>query len=380
MKKSVLYSVIIVVLMSMTANNAIGQPEMWFPNPAYMIWEQPCLDNYGIWISGTTDFHPSFPVLNLLLGNRTEHACYVNPFRTEDEKQQIYGVSFSLCDNYDYAYGSMPPPIDHRVSFDILLYNYTPGDSNVQLVKRQSFVVEPNQPPDLIMSYYSLSHIRNPEYGNSDSIVRIPMNEFYFDSPVEISGDFYVGIHSFDTFQVANGVIGRGGRILNQDIQDSGICCPSGFMGYVDIERNVLLLWDAECNWRFGQTWGDYNCPGDSPHGVNAPQTDTIFTMRRQAVMPILRPQGYLSAAAPTAEKGNVRLQPNPARTQVVVEAECAIKHVELADMSGRVLLSERYDGQAQSVTLDVSRLAKGSYVVKVKTERDESAQKLLVE
>jgi hypothetical protein len=102
--------------------------------------------------------------------------------------------------------------------------------------------------------------------------------------------------------------------------------------------------------------------------------------MRTQAFMPILRPQGYLSATAPMAEMGNVRLQPNPARTHVVVEAECAIKHVELADMSGRVLLSERYDGQAQSVTLDVSRLAKGSYVVKVKTERDESAQKLLVE
>ena len=377
MNRSVLYSVIIVVLMSITANRATGQPEMWFPNPAYMIWEQPCLDRYGIWISGSLDHHPTFPGISLLLGDRCEHSCYVNPFNAE--KQTIYGVAFSLCNHDDYVLGR-PSPIDRRVSFDILIYNFTSGDSNVQLVKRQSFVVEPNQSPDLTMLYNSLFHVRNPELEDPDSIIRIPMYEFYFDSPVDLYGDFYVGIHSLDTFEVVGAVIGNGGQILNQDMQDSSVCCPSGYLGYVDIERNVLLFWDAECNWRFGQTWGEDNWSGDSYHGVNAPQTDTIFTMRTQAFMPILRPQGYLSATAPMAEMGNVRLQPNPARTHVVVEAECAIKHVELADMSGRVLLSERYDGQAQSVTLDVSSLAKGSYVVKVKTERDESAQKLLVE
>ena len=247
MNRSVLYSVIIVVLMSITANRAAGQPEMWFPNPAYMIWEQPCLDRYGIWISGTLDHHPTFPLNYLLLGDRHEHSCYVNPFNAE--KQTIYGVAFSLCNLDDYNLGR-PSPIDRRVSFDILIYNFTSGDSNVQLVKRQSFVVEPNQSPDLTMLYNSLFHVRNPELEDPDSIIRIPMYEFYFDSPVDLYGDFYVGIHSLDTFEVVGAVIGNGGQILNQDMQDSSVCCPSGYLGYVDVvdpnQNDIAIVLDVD--------------------------------------------------------------------------------------------------------------------------------------
>ena len=48
-------------------------------------------------------------------------------------------------------------------------------------------------------------------------------------------------------------------------------------------------------------------------------------------------------------------------------------------DMLGSVMLSERYDVNVQSATMDVSKLAQGSYVVKVKTERDVTTQKLIV-
>ena len=371
MNRSVLYSVIIVVLISMTANHATGQPERLFPNPAYMIWEQPCLESYALYMSSHLDHCWKFPnSLSNYFGSAIDtHLCYVNPFRSESGKLTIYGVALCMTTR---PYYPITLPLD-RVTIDVSLYNFTPGDSNVQLIISQSFVVEQNQPPDLIMLYKSLHNCRYP--GVPDSMLRLPMYEFYFDSPVDLSGDFYVGIHSEDTISVATGSLLEGEDEMILDRSD-GSCCPSGYYGCVDMERSVLTYWNAECDWEIGQSWYTERMG----KGIIAPQTDTLFTYRAPAVMPILRPQGYLSAAAPTAEMGKVRLQPNPARTHVVVEAECAIKHVELADMSGRVLLSERYDGQAQSVTLDVSRLAKGSYVVKVKTERDESAQKLLVE
>ncbi len=75
-----------------------------------------------------------------------------------------------------------------------------------------------------------------------------------------------------------------------------------------------------------------------------------------------------------------MRLLPNPARTRVTVEADCAIRHVEVADMAGRVLVSEQCGAGVRSATLDVSRLAQGSYVVRVKTERDETVQRLIID
>ncbi len=75
-----------------------------------------------------------------------------------------------------------------------------------------------------------------------------------------------------------------------------------------------------------------------------------------------------------------MRLLPNPARTRVTVEADCAIRHVEVADMAGRVLIAERYDADVRSATLDVGRLAQGIYAVRVYTEREEAVQKLIIE
>ena len=140
--------------------------------------------------------------------------------------------------------------------------------------------------------------------------------------------------------------------------------------------NNVLICYysnSSACGRRTGgltdyETWG-----------IPAPQTDTININRSQLAYPITRPQGYLTATKPTEDVGSVRLLPNPARTRVTVEAADAIKDVQVSDMAGRVLISKRYPGDARAVTLDIESLPRGSYVVRVKTEKKETVQKLVV-
>ena len=102
-------------------------------------------------------------------------------------------------------------------------------------------------------------------------------------------------------------------------------------------------------------------------------------TNRSQLAYPITRPKGYLTATKPTEDVGSVRLLPNPARTRVTVEAADAIKDVQVSDMAGRVLITKWYPGDARAVTLDIESLPRGSYVVRVKTEKIETVQKLVV-
>ena len=52
--------------------------------------------------------------------------------------------------------------------------------------------------------------------------------------------------------------------------------------------------------------------------------------------------------------------------------------YIELIDAQGRLALSYQADGD--TVLLDISRLTKGSYVVKVHSERGTSTHRLVVE
>ena len=95
--------------------------------------------------------------------------------------------------------------------------------------------------------------------------------------------------------------------------------------------------------------------------------------------MPIIKPRGYLSAAI-LRDAGDVQLKPNPARTRVTVEAEQAIRYVELTDMVGRTMKVQKYDGGTLSATLDITTLPLGLYMVKVRTEKAVTTKKLLIE
>ena len=201
------------------------------------------------------------------------------------------------------------------------------------------------------------------------------MYEFYFDKQIEVDGPVYMGVRTTDSVLIEYASLYN---IARQVLwQNDGSCCLWGYDGYVDIERQVLLSYYASplCpDERVAVYDRDYLY-----RAVVAPSTDTIHTFYTQYIMPIIKPRGYLSAAI-LRDAGDVQLKPNPASTKVTVEAEQPIRGVELSDMTGRTVVSRKYDEGTLSATLDIGSLPQGIYIVRVRTDRAVATRKLLVE
>ena len=336
---------------------AMAQPEVNYPNPGYWYWESPCDDHFCLsgeqraYISPTKyDSYYESPV------------CIVNPFNASDQNRTIYGAALCLFPIDHDWWAERMTPVDRRVTLDIIVYTFTPGDSVVHPIISQTFIVEQGQPHDLVMSYPG---------GDLH-----PMYEFYFDKQIEVDGPVYMGVRTTDSVLIEYASLYN---IARQVLwQNDGSCCLWGYDGYVDIERQVLLSYYASplCpDERVAVYDRDYLY-----RAVVAPSTDTIHTFYTQYIMPIIKPRGYLSALTPTAETENVRLVPNPARTRVTVEADQAIRYVELTDMAGRTMKVQKYDGGTLSATLDITTLPQGLYMVRVRTEKAVTTKKLLIE
>ena len=74
-----------------------------------------------------------------------------------------------------------------------------------------------------------------------------------------------------------------------------------------------------------------------------------------------------------------MRLTPNPARTEVTVEAGCAVCSVEVVDIMGRTVIRKDNPGGVQRAALDVSRLPQGCYAVRLNTAHGILTEKLVV-
>ena len=75
-------------------------------------------------------------------------------------------------------------------------------------------------------------------------------------------------------------------------------------------------------------------------------------------------------------EEGSVRLYPNPAHDRVTVQAG-QMRSVELVTLMGQTVMRQTVQGS--SATLDLQRLPKGIYFVKVETANSVSTQKLVL-
>ena len=62
------------------------------------------------------------------------------------------------------------------------------------------------------------------------------------------------------------------------------------------------------------------------------------------------------------------------------VTSEEGILHLEVIDMNGRTLIRRTCGDMTQSVTLDISLLPRGTYAVRMKTDRTTAIEKLVVE
>ena len=79
------------------------------------------------------------------------------------------------------------------------------------------------------------------------------------------------------------------------------------------------------------------------------------------------------------ADGAGVRLQPNPAHSEVRIEAEVPIMSVELCDLAGRTLLHKSAANAESALTLSLEGLPKGTYMVRVGTAHGTAVRKLVV-
>ncbi len=334
--------------MGLLTPRAISQPEIHYPNPAYWYWESPC-------DSAISFMDVQMPITQHI---KTNEICFVYPFDATGQTRTIYGAALYL---YSYPsdtwWADRLKPMDKRISLDIKLYTFTPGDSVVHPITTQTFIVEKGQSPDLAISL--------------PNAVLFPVYEFYFDKPIRVDGPVFIGAITTDSCiyqrpyfdSYGNWVFGH----------DDGTCCIWGYEAQVDIKKEVLISYKTITG-----------CPRNGVYmynrsGLAAPSADTLHTTMAPVIHPIIMPQGYLSAVA-LQEGGDVHLKPNPARTKVTVEAEQVIRYIELTDMTGRTMMSQKFDGGTLSATLDIRSLPVGVYIARVRTDKAVATRKLLVQ
>ena len=80
----------------------------------------------------------------------------------------------------------------------------------------------------------------------------------------------------------------------------------------------------------------------------------------------------------PNPDGNIITLRPNPAKDNVQLLSDYELSSVEIADGLGRIILSLPAEGH--SIVIDISSLAKGSYVVIAHSSLGSSTQRLLVE
>lgn len=79
------------------------------------------------------------------------------------------------------------------------------------------------------------------------------------------------------------------------------------------------------------------------------------------------------------AEAGErVSMYPNPVSNTLYIEASSAIEQLSIYDLNGRMVLTK--EQQQENISIDVSSLPSGIYLVRVKTENSETIKKLTIE
>lgn len=73
-------------------------------------------------------------------------------------------------------------------------------------------------------------------------------------------------------------------------------------------------------------------------------------------------------------------ISPNPARDNLIVACSSAIVEVKVIDLSGRIILRYQEDASANVLSLDLTGVASGEYLVTVQTSESLSTRKLIVQ
>jgi len=88
---------------------------------------------------------------------------------------------------------------------------------------------------------------------------------------------------------------------------------------------------------------------------------------------------GRWGTVDPKVDNTSILIYPNPAKTQININYK-SIREINIYDYTGRVIINQMFDG-VNSVKLDVSKLTKGFYIVKLVSKSGETkSTKLIIE
>ena len=351
-----------------------AQRDITYPYGNYLNWK--CDDPSSLKAYITAMNVPNFPPTHLTPTSDIRHirALAFN-FPQSGEKPEsvmVYGIAISLT---PFGMNGRSPEewngaMDRDIVLQFALYQATVGSPNLQLIKEQTGYIYKGKIPDVRLWFNIDRDIWNKKDGNRSDWHFNTENlfEFYFDTPVNITGPFLATAYSYDS----EAWCPRG---------DSRPCVVGITCG-IDVKNMKLVDWRN----------GIESAPSCAPHnpyihrfdtlGVPFPDViaDSLVTGLTQWIFPILVPEGTTAAPEEGEEDTEVLLTPNPAAGQVTLATERGIRSVEVWDMAGHTVEKHSYDALPRSVTLDVSGLPAGVYAMRVETPQGMVTKKLVVE
>lgn len=336
MKNSFIISVFTLIFLALSGMDIQAQPTAHFGcNTIYKYW--PVLSSDCDLNLGITSAYP-----------QEENIVSTNAFQYNHEEANtpctIYGVAAGVAPaNGHNVYTLQGSTWSVDGTIEIFLYKATEGDSAVELVKTSRHVVHAGKAPDRVLV------IRDSLSGRLSQVEQY-LHEFYFDEPITVSGLFLVGM------------VGS----------DFGLSLSFFHTHYPCYQYYPPVLLDMK-NQKVLQING--------MRGNIIPDVDSVkLWTDGHMYYPILVPEGSAIGTGQVQEDADLRLVPNPARTEVRVETGCAVREVVVTDMVGRTVLHRDCHGGELGVNLDVSRLPQGCYTVRVSTDRGVLTEKLIVE
>jgi len=75
--------------------------------------------------------------------------------------------------------------------------------------------------------------------------------------------------------------------------------------------------------------------------------------------------------------EGTIMMYPNPATDQLNIKAEEVISSVSIYDISGSLVLSEKCNNQ--NISISISQMASGIYIINIETKNNISRKKLII-
>ena len=356
MKSALIRSLLFATVLCMGAIHASAQQEINFPNPDYLNWEYD-LSHFA-----------------LLQGLGTFMSIQDSDYDVTYNQGAICPFLFMQADsNTTFRMEGVAAPFIHQVFSDhtiygamdveVFVWKAVAGDSNLQLLKSQTFHLRKGQVPDKALVYEHVTTTQH--YYDSPDSNKIFLYELYFDMPVTVTGLFMVSMKAtpYRTMFLRNT-----GIVAGRTTQEQRSHSFWGYLGTIDYNTN-----------RFGHVCDIEHLPIRRSHASPVPvvENDNIKTMYQQLYFPIgkVLHDGIENVTA----ENLLQLTPNPASGTVRVQSSNGIKSITITDMTGRTMMRKKFDGAMNCVNLDISTLPTGAFALSATTPTGTMTRKLII-